>query len=62
MAPATLKDVAKRCGVSVATASRALNNRNEVSPATRAKVLKAADEIGYVPSSLAKGLWSGKLK
>lgn len=62
MAPATLKDVAKRCGVSVATASRALNNRNEVSLATRAKVLKAADEIGYVPSSLAKGLWSGETK
>ncbi|HKM17771.1 MAG: LacI family transcriptional regulator [Firmicutes bacterium] len=62
MAPATLKDVAKRCGVSLATASRALNNRSEVSPVTRAKVLKAAEEMGYVPSSLAKGLWSGETK
>lgn len=62
MAPATLKDVAKKCGVSLATASRALNNRSEVSPITRAKVLKAAEEIGYVASSLAKGLWSGETK
>ncbi len=62
MAPATLKDVANICGVSVATASRAINNRGEVNPVTRQRVLKAAKELGYVPSSLAKGLWSGKTK
>lgn len=59
MAPATLKEVADLCGVSIATASRAINNRGEVNPVTRQKVLQVAEELGYVPSSLAKGLWSG---
>lgn len=62
MAPATLKEVAEICGVSLATASRALNNRNDVSAQTRERVVKVAEELGYVPSSLAKGLWSGKTK
>lgn len=62
MAHSKLRDVAARCGVSVSTASRALNNRSDVSPKTRAKVLAAAEALGYVPSSLAKGLWLGKTK
>lgn len=60
MAPARLKDVAKACGVSVSTASRALNNRGDVCPQTRRRVLQAAEQLGYVPSTLAKGLWSGE--
>lgn len=62
MAPATLKDVARICGVSIATASRALNDKGEVNPETRQRVLAVAEELGYVPNSLAKGLWSGKTK
>lgn len=62
MAPATLKDVARLSGVSLATASRAINNRGEVNPETRARVLQVAEQIGYVPSSLAKGLWSGETR
>ena len=54
MAPATLKDVARLSGVSLATASRAINNRGEVNPETRARVLQVAEQIGYVPSSLAR--------
>lgn len=62
MTHSKLRDVAERSGVSISTASRALNNRADVSPKTRARVLKAAEELGYVPSSLAKGLWSGRTR
>ena len=62
MTHSKLRDVAERSGVSISTASRALNNRADVSPATRARVLRAAEELGYVHSSLAKGLWSGSTK
>jgi len=58
----TIRDVAKLAGVGIATASRALNNRGEVSPATRKRVLEAAQKLGYVPNSLARSLLSGKTK
>lgn len=60
MAHSKLRDVAAACGVSVSTASRALNNRADVSPETRAAIMEVAQRLGYVPSSLAKGLWSGE--
>lgn len=44
---ATLRDVARHAGVSVATASRALNSARPVAPETRAKVLAAVDALGY---------------
>jgi len=62
VAHSKLRDVAARSGVSISTASRALNNRADVSSKTKARVLKVAEELGYVPSSLAKGLWSGQTK
>lgn len=62
MTHARLRDVATKCGVSVSTASRALNNRIDVNPQTRQRVLEAAKALGYVPSSLAKGLWSGETR
>jgi DNA-binding LacI/PurR family transcriptional regulator len=43
----TLRDVAKLAGVSIGTASQALNNRPNVAPATRARVLDAAHALGY---------------
>lgn len=58
----TIKDVAKLAGVGIATASRALNNREDVSPSTRQKVLEAAQRLGYVPNSLARSLVYGKTK
>jgi LacI family transcriptional regulator len=45
--PPSLRDVAKSAGVSLGTASRALNNKNNVLPDTRSRVLKAASELGY---------------
>lgn len=44
-----LQDVAERAGVSIGTASQALNNKANVSAATRARVIQAAEELGYQP-------------
>lgn len=53
---ATLADVARRAGVSVSTASRALNGRGELSATTRAAVLEAAAVLEFRPSTLARSL------
>lgn len=58
----TLTDVAQRAGVSVATASKALNGRDEVAPVTRRKVLQAAEELSFQPNVLARGLLSGRTR
>jgi LacI family transcriptional regulator len=58
----TLTDVARRAGVSVATASKALNARDEVAPETRRRVLQAADELSFQPNVLARGLISGRTR
>ncbi|HEV2783810.1 MAG TPA: LacI family DNA-binding transcriptional regulator [Actinophytocola sp.] len=58
----TLNDVAALAGVSVATASKALNGRNEVAAATRSRVLAAADKLAFQPNVLAKGLISGRTR
>lgn len=54
--PITIHDVAARAGVSRQTVSRAMNNKGEISPETRERVLAAARELGYRPSSIARGL------
>lgn len=56
----TIKDVAKAAGVSVATASDALNNKGRVSSATRSKVTQVAASLGYTPSLAARSLISGR--
>lgn len=56
----TLRDVAALSGVSIATASKALNNRGQVHPATRTRVLEAARQIKFRPNPLAQGLLSGQ--
>jgi LacI family transcriptional regulator len=54
---ASIAEVAKRAGVSVASASRVLSSSTyPVSAETREKVLKAAEELNYVPNSLARSL------
>ncbi|BAL89203.1 putative LacI-family transcriptional regulator [Actinoplanes missouriensis 431] len=45
----TLADVARRAGVSVATASKAINARDQVAAATRERVLRAAAELSFSP-------------
>ena len=61
MAKVTLQDVAKAAGVSIATASWAVNdNRNvRIPESTRRKVRKAADSLGYHHNALARGLARG---
>jgi LacI family transcriptional regulator len=54
---ASLADISRRAGVSIATASRVLNGSSHpVSEVTRNRVLAAADELGYRPSELARAL------
>ncbi|MEU4832007.1 LacI family DNA-binding transcriptional regulator [Streptosporangium sp. NPDC023615] len=47
----TLTDVARRAGVSVSTASKALNNRSEVAETTRLRVRRAAAELSFRPGA-----------
>jgi LacI family transcriptional regulator len=58
----TLTEVARRAGVSVATASKALNERHDVAPETRRRVLRAAEELSFQPNVLARGLVSGQTR
>jgi len=52
----TISDVAHEAGVSLQTVSRAINNKAEISPATRERILKISSEMGFRPSSLARNL------
>jgi LacI family transcriptional regulator len=58
--PATIYDIAKKAGVSIATVSRVFNNSANVSDKARNKVLAVADEMGYHPQAFAQGLASRK--
>ncbi len=51
-----IRELARLSGVSAATVSRALNDRAEVSPATRARILELATQLGYSPSQPARTL------
>lgn len=52
----SLKDIAQKCGVSVATVSKALNDHNDVSVATKERLVRVAKEMGYFPNSQARAL------
>lgn len=53
---ATLKDVARRAGVSIATVSRVLNGASNVSAQVQQRVSEAIDELGYYQNSIARSL------
>jgi len=57
---ATLADVARMAGVSIATASKALNGRSQVREETRRRVVAAADQLQFQPNVLARHLLSGR--
>lgn len=59
---ATIRDVARMANVSVATVSRILNNKPDVSGETRQRVLDVIDELGYARSMQWKQITSGKTK
>ena len=54
--PVTIKDLSKTLGVSRSTISKALNDRPDVSPSTKARILQAARDLGYQPSAAARNL------
>ena len=55
-------DVAKQCGVSIATVSRVLNENPNVNAQTRARVLEVIRELGYTPNVFARGLGLNSMK
>ena len=59
---ATIRDVAKRANVSVATVSRVINNKGYVYEETRKSVLKSIDELGFEPNQLARSLTNHRSK
>lgn len=60
--PVTLKEVAALAGVSKSAVSRCFTEGASISPATRAKINKAADQLGYRPNALASSLTTGRTK
>lgn len=58
--PVTLRDVAEAAGVSIATASKAINGRDDVGADTRRRVREAADRLSFTPNALARNLASGQ--
>lgn len=51
-----MKDIAKQCGVSVATVSKALNGLQDIGEDTRRRVLEAAESLGYTTNASARAL------
>jgi LacI family transcriptional regulator len=56
----TIYDFAKQIGLSTGTVSRAIHNRPDVSPTTRARVLAKMHELGFQPSAMARALSTGR--
>lgn len=60
--PTTMRDVAKRAGVSIITVSRVINERSYVRAETQARVHAAIEELQYVPNQIASSLRSRQTK
>ena len=58
MASVSIKDIAARAGVSFQTVSKVLQGKGSVSPRTRAWIQEVAEQLGYVPNTLARSLVS----
>ena len=56
----TIKDIARECGVSIATVSNVLNGRKKTKPETEKKIRTIIDKYGYIPNSTAKSLRNGR--
>ncbi len=52
----SMKDIAQRCGVSVATVSKALNGQPDIGEETRSRICAVAEELGYMTNSAARAL------
>lgn len=60
--PVTVTDVAAEAGVSVATVSRALAGNYPVAADTRARVMRAVEQLGYIPNAHARALLGSQTK
>src|SRR5579863_8437796 len=58
----SIRDVAQRAGVSIATVSRAVNRIPTVAPELAERVWRAIEEVGYLPNTQARALVSGRSK
>jgi LacI family transcriptional regulator len=56
----TIKDVAAAAGVSIGTASKALNGHGKLRAETRNRVAQAAERLGFAPNTLAQALLAGR--
>ena len=56
----SIRDVAERAGVSIATVSRTVNHIASVNPELAQRVWKAIEEVGYLPNTQARALVSGR--
>jgi DNA-binding LacI/PurR family transcriptional regulator len=56
----TIRDVAESAGVSVGTASKALNGQGKLRPETVERVMRAAQRLGFAPNTLAQALLAGR--
>ena len=52
----SMKDIAQRCGVSVATVSKALNGQQDIGEDTRRRICTVAEKMGYMTNSAARAL------
>jgi len=52
----SLKDIAKECGVSIATVSKALNDQHDVGEGTKIRIREKVKEMGYFPNAAARAL------
>jgi DNA-binding LacI/PurR family transcriptional regulator len=60
MTTASVREVARRAGVSIGTVSNVLNRPEIVAPATRQRVLDAIAELGFVRNESARALRAGR--
>ncbi|MFO0840479.1 MAG: LacI family DNA-binding transcriptional regulator [Phycisphaerae bacterium] len=60
MAKVTIEDISRQTGLSRGTVSRALNDRHDISQATKQRVLEACRKLNYVPSHAARSLATGR--
>lgn len=56
----SIKELARCCGVSVATVSKALNDKGDIAEETKKRIREIANEMGYVPNASARALRSKK--
>lgn len=60
MRRATIRDVAAAAGVSIGTASKALNGQGKLRAETRKRVMQAAEQLGFAPNTLAQALLASR--